>query len=198
MHEEGNKCQTAPTEVADMAAQPCARVRVIRVCNVTNPESLVINHSPRFPSQPDPRICKPVLSASPPPSLNSSLLSTSVYNSDHPSVASSARSFIRRPRVSVDPGRVSSAPETNGSTWCSGVSLAPTPWSCSTTPFSRCRWQMLPSSCSGEVSLDPNHAQPVICLTLNLSTALLWTTWFLSFLGSSVIRFSPPCWPGSS
>lgn len=127
VHKEGNKCQTAQTELANMAAQPCALVRVIRVCNVTNPGSSVINDSPRFPSQPDPRICKSVLSTSPPPSLNSSLLSTSVYNSAHLSVASSARSFIRRPRVSVDPGRVSSAPETNGNTWCSGVSLAPTP-----------------------------------------------------------------------
>lgn len=101
-------------------------------------------------------------------------LSTSVYNSDHSSVLSSARSFIRRPRVFADPGRVSSVPETNGNTWCSGVSSVPTPWSCSTTLFSRCRWQMLPSSCSGEISLDHNQAQHEICLTSKFSTYYEW------------------------
>lgn len=65
-----------------------------RVCSAADPASLVIRDSPRFPSQPAPRTCESVLSTSPPPSLDSSLLSTSVYNSDHPSVASSARSFI--------------------------------------------------------------------------------------------------------
>lgn len=58
--------------------------------------------------------------------------------------------FVHRPHISPPPGWASLVPEVNGSIWCSGVSSAPTPWSCSTMPFSRCLWQMPPSSCSGE------------------------------------------------
>lgn len=60
------------------------------------------------------------------------------------------RTFVHRPHISPSPGWASLVPKLNASIWCSEVSLAPTPWSCSTMPFSRCLWQMPPSSCSGE------------------------------------------------
>lgn len=58
--------------------------------------------------------------------------------------------FVHRPHISPPPGWASLVPKANASIWCSGVSSAPTPWSCSTMPFSRCLWPMQPSSCSGE------------------------------------------------
>lgn len=170
-----NKCQTAqPTWQhgrAHVSVWSCLRPHWSRVFSNTRLSSLPFSTRPTCLW-----IC-PVLLTFRHPSILPFCPRQSINPIIRP-VASSARSFIRRPRVSVDPGRASSAPGTSGNTWCCGVSSAPTPWSCSTTPFSRCRWRTRPSSCSGEVSLDPNHAQAVVYPTLNPSPSLLWTTRF--------------------